>query len=220
MALPNASPTFITNCDTKKPLKRQEIHKGTLFLKNRVKKKWKERYVVLYNDRRLSYWSNEYEFEQNNPAKTCIDLSLTQNIEIVENDNDEIRDNNKNIVKSPSDSLSRKGSMDFGRIFSHKFKKKDINNSIDDDNSLNSEYDRDKSYDIHNNNNNRFVFKIIQTKKTYIFSIINDKQLFKQWINKCEYVIFGNILYKGYLFQLSSKKDKKTKMDEAIFYII
>eukprot|EP01084_Bolivina_argentea_P104505 187111_1 len=194
-----------------------------MFLKNRLKKKWKEKYFVLYSNRTLCYWTNQYDFQYEKPAKDTIDLSLTQNIEIMENaagdKGKERRHKHAHIHSQSHDrsspshsaswtSLSRKGSMDFGRIFGRSREHED--NTME--RSDTKEQKRDEM---------RFKFRIVQLKKTFTFSIEGDNKEFKHWIANLEHVIFGSVVHKGYLFELvaKTKKDKKKKWVKRWFII-
>ena len=83
----------------------KSILKGLLFKKGQINKSWKERYFVLYSNRKLEYYEKEQDYiSKKNPIKT-VDLSELISVSSIpsekeyygNNNNDNNTTNNKDI---------------------------------------------------------------------------------------------------------------------------
>lgn len=53
----------------------QSVFKSHLYKKGEYNKKWRERYFVLYNDRKLSWFEKEEDYKQKKNPKNFFDLN-------------------------------------------------------------------------------------------------------------------------------------------------
>ena len=209
---------------------KQEVHADSLFVRTRMKK-WKERYCVLYSDRTLSYWNSHHDVEYSLPPKGTIDLSTTRHIDVETKisaapPHHSHRRTNSLSHDGSIGSVSKQYSLDFSAIFRDKSKSQ--RNGVHPRHSSHRQshdefeadgVDRKEEKEEGSHGRRQYKFKIVQSKKGYSFYTEHEHRCL-QWISQLKLVIFGRIVFSGFLFHLTERKRRGTHEWKRRFFVV
>ena len=179
---------------------RLEIYQGVLYKQGKIAKGWKDRFFVLYSDRRLAYFKNEQAWSIGKDPISTIDLRTTRSIAPTNKKKTEITADSQIQKTRNKRSLSRRWSIDFGNLFSNKTENESDEEDCDGGEIALIEVALNQSY----------TFEIVQSKRTYNLAT-DDPDRFNKWLSKLERITFGKKVYKGWLLKQSERNKKWDK---------